>query len=242
MDKPKAQATTLLQVYAAPNVTAGSVRVFWRNYIRGQRPKKVHALDVSLPPDCDDPCVVGECVALNYLLLTKEILGPNRSGINLHLVVSKGAIRKLMLQKTMKPHVRRYAGFLQTRFADAGIHVEKNCDVWTTYLREPAELVSYLVCQEGTIETTQGAMCLTTHAVQRFAERVGMRDMSRAWQRLSSILSGCELTKTRPTASYLKDARYKESTLYRFMYGSNSIVAVVVTEDGWQKVVTLYFE
>jgi hypothetical protein len=69
------------------------VPVYWRT---GLHRRKV--LQVRLALTCQDRQSAAEAVAIRYLLGEANIFNANRTGINLKIVVSKGAIKKMARQ------------------------------------------------------------------------------------------------------------------------------------------------
>lgn len=122
----------ILTVLAQPTDNPELFEVFWANGVQKQGLLKVHVTTGVADKD-----VIAELGALHHLLVVKAIFGQDRAGRaaqkqttapsqdedadRLQLNVTSGQIRKLMQQKSKKPHLNAFAFFLATRFAGSNI-------------------------------------------------------------------------------------------------------------------------
>ncbi|MDD5410077.1 MAG: hypothetical protein PHF31_01460 [Methylobacter sp.] len=65
-------------------------------------------------------------IAIRYLLCEENIFNANRTGVNLKIVVSKGAIKKMAKQSTKKVDLYEYGYPILTRYGEAEIAVSKD--------------------------------------------------------------------------------------------------------------------
>lgn len=70
------------------------VPVHWRTGIH-----RIKSIRVRLALTCQDRQSAAEAVAIRYLLGEANVFNANRTGINLKIVVSKGAIKKLLAKQ-----------------------------------------------------------------------------------------------------------------------------------------------
>jgi hypothetical protein len=189
-DTPHIPARETLTVYAVPLMeeTLPRVRVFWTTSQRRRQ-----ALDVQLPADGQDPLATAELVALRYLLGEAAVLNHNRTGSNLRLVVSKGAIKKLARQDSHKRVLYDYGYPLLTRYADAVIEVCKD-RAWLPDITELSDIPLINGERYRGIELLQchglGQVGVTLHALERYQQYCNVRDLSRAWKSLQKRLKG----------------------------------------------------
>lgn len=135
--------------------------------------------------DISDPAVI-ELAALHYLLVDQGAMGTDRSGKNLHINTSCGAIKKIQKGRSSKKYLIEFSGFLRTRFVDAVIKTTKNSSII-----EDAEPVEVYV-SEPLVDTFQspyvGPVKLTYHALEAFYERGGYSKLDNAWRAMKKNL------------------------------------------------------
>lgn len=155
----------------AKSTTDGQFDVYWTNTtletLRGIIRVKV--------PAGEDRNIIAELHALQYLLEDEEVIGFNAVGnANIKLVVSSGAIKKLTRKASDKAHLIEHAKFLTTRFYGCKIEVEKS-EKWIGCAPERAERVALDAStphEETIVVNGLGAVSVTSHVVERFAERL----------------------------------------------------------------------
>ncbi len=158
------------------------VRVYWCS---GLHRKK--AVDIRLALTCQDPLAAAEAVAIRYLLGEANIFNTNRTGINLKIVVSKGAIKKMARQATQKLELYEYGYPILTRYGEAEISVSKD-KAWFPQYEElfnvPLVNGEALRGIEKIHSEGMGMVAVTLHALQRYAEHCGTLDMNTSWRNL----------------------------------------------------------
>lgn len=148
----------------------------------------VGAIDVSVPASEAEPYKLAELLAIKYLLLHTTYVGLNRTGKDLQLNVSSGAIRKTQKLQTTNTDMHFHGRFLQTRFAEAAIKVARRTD-WIEEFNGMVEDITPQDCLDLPIKTHVGEIYLTRHAVERFSEQMKISSLDRAWRRLSKLLT-----------------------------------------------------
>jgi len=164
------------------------VRVFW---CTGKNRKG--ALNIILASACSDKLAAAEAVAIRYLLSDQKVHGNNRTGSNLRLIVSKGALKKLSRQATQKLELYEYGYPLMTRYSEAEILVSKD----RSWLPDAGNLLD-IPCVDGEsmkgiekMETCHlGAIGVSRHALERYGQCCGTLDLNASWQNLNRRLKG----------------------------------------------------
>ncbi|WP_289245414.1 hypothetical protein [Methylophaga sp. UBA678] len=188
---------TILETFVQREpISQNQYRVFFRTQ-NGDRFSPVRAIDVSVITFHDEPYKLAELLAIKYVLLHKTYVGVNRTGKDLQLNVSSGAIRKAQKLHTTNSDMHLHARFLQTRFAEASIKVARRTD-WITLFNGEVEDISPNDCLDPPIKTHIGDIHLTRHAVERFCERMSISSIDRAWRRLSKMLTSSNWTIKKP--------------------------------------------
>lgn len=165
------------------------VRVYW---MTGKNRRK--AIDVSLPLTCSDSFAAAEIVAIRYLLGDANIFNVNRTGINLKIVFSKGAIKK-MIKNTAKKKTSPekhdlydYGYPIYTRYSEADIEISKD----KSWLPNQVELGDIPVINGEKLKGVEkihtdslGVIAITRHAMERYGEHCGTVDMSTTWKNIN---------------------------------------------------------
>lgn len=175
--------------------TGSSWDVYWRNGVQNQG-----VVHVAVAAIVDDPEIVAELSALQWILEHRSVFGVSQAGKGLCLTVSAGAIKKLAkaaekrggLKDSLlgKPHLFPYAKFLGTRFFGAEIQVAKD-DSW---LRPRAQNnIDELIIREPLPETLDvkgvGLVELSGHALEQFVRRQAGVEREDMWRFLRRIAS-----------------------------------------------------
>ncbi len=207
-------------------------------------------INVTIKSGVDDPEIVAELYALQWLLEHRSLFGVSQAGKGLALTVSSGAIKKLAkaAEKTTdlresqlgKPHLFPFAKFLGVRFYGTQITVEKRCD-WILP-RADNDVVDLEV--DGPLPSVievkgVGPAALTSHAYDQFASRNATLNREEAWRMLRRLLGS------------LRPARFSDERAesYRKKYGEKSCVMVhdetkwafvIMDESPLPRIVTAY--
>lgn len=147
---------------------------------------------VHVPEDAQDRDALAELTALHHLLVTQAVIGDDRAGNALHLIVSSGAIKKLAQRRSTKLHLVPFANFLATRFAEATITVEQKA----TWLKPRAEnrIAEVALTADALDDELElrpfGRVALTRHALDQFGMRANNPESpSDTWRAIRLILS-----------------------------------------------------
>lgn len=167
--------------------------IYWRNGVQVQG-----VIKVTVKNEIDDPEIIAELSAIQWLLEHRSVYGVSQAGKGLCLTVGAGAIKKLVkaAEKSSdlrqsglgKAHLFPYARFLGTRFVGADVTVEKD-DSWI----KPRALndVSELDISEPLAEIIDikgvGRVELTAHVLQQFEKRSAAGDRQEMWRLLRQI-------------------------------------------------------
>ncbi len=159
----------ILKVFTVATSEPDQFLVYWTNSsvsLKG-------IIKVRVTANIEDRAIAAELSALKHLLEQKSVIGQNLVGSSgIRLIVSSGAIRKLMHRKSDKVQLSPYAQFLTTRFSGCQLVVEKDkrwFDGCTPNLVE--DLLVSRPAQETIRVQGIGEVCVTRHIVDRFAER-----------------------------------------------------------------------
>jgi hypothetical protein len=158
------------------------VRVYWKTGLH-----RIQALDVRLTLSCPDRLAAAEAVAIRYLLGEKHVFNVNRTGINLRIVVSKGAIKKMARQVSQKADLYEYGYPILTRYGEADIQVSKD----KSWFPIDDDLLEIPVIQGESLRgieqmesETMGLIAVTRHALERYGEHCHTNNMNTSWKNL----------------------------------------------------------
>lgn len=207
----------------------GSYSVFWSTG------NQAGVVPVMVDVDSENGLILAEIWGLRHLLITKEILGCDRTGEDLTLNISCGAIKKLFLRKSSKKELVRHAIWLRTRFSDATVQCPKRTirpnDIRTALVRGHASNEPLLLVREDSsphdyVVTKLGRVRISCHAVMRLHERLGLKNHAASWRLIRKILRKERLDYASIPDSVLARKRkiYDEDALY------------LNSESGWQMV------
>jgi hypothetical protein len=134
--------------------------------------------------------IKAELKSLHLLLIDNHLLlGQNRSGNNLEIKISQGAIKKLQKQKSAKTDLIRFASFLTSRFADAHILVSKDKIKLTEDINEQTvNIYEATSLYDSGIINLIGKVIIKAHVVDAMFKRAEMKTKSNAWRRLRELL------------------------------------------------------
>ncbi len=139
---------------------------------------KCGVIEVTLPYESLDIDIVGELVALQHLIIDKEIFGKNAfHGEGLKVEVSKGAIKKILTGKTIKKEIIKYASFIPFLLQGISIKTHKKCsknDVFEGCISEKivVDVEKYTNTRLLVSSPVIGDIEITSHSVGRYLERV----------------------------------------------------------------------
>lgn len=219
-------------------IASNQYRVFFR-VKHETRTSCVRAIDVQLTSSESEPYKLAELLALKYLTMHTGYVGMNRTGKDLQLNVSSGAIRKTQKLQTTNADMHLHGRFLQTRFAAAHIRVSRRTS-WVQDFNGKVEEISLQDCLDPPIKTHVGDIHLTRHAIERFCERMDISSIDRAWRRLSKLLTSSkwEVKKAKQPLRNGKPNRTTE-TWALIRDNAPSIDIVIVRNPRVSRVVTV---
>jgi hypothetical protein len=139
---------------------------------------KCGIIDVTLPYESEDVDIVGELVALQYLIVDKEIFGQSAlHGEGLEVEVSKGAIKKILTGKTTKKEIIKYASFIPFLLQGISLKTHKKCsknDEYEECISEKilVDVEKYTNTRLLVSSPVIGDIEITSHSVSRYLERI----------------------------------------------------------------------
>ena len=236
----------LLKTYTYPTELADSFLVYWANSpLRAGGLLKVRVL-----PRLADPQIAAELAALQYLLEEKQVLGCQLSGnANTSLIVSQGAIRKLLHRKSDKAQLAPYANFLTTRFAGCKLAVAKDTRWFAGFIPDAVDdLLVGEPRREQVNVTGVGAVSVTQHVLDRYAHRfltaVPPDKLAQAaWKNLSKAATDPALQEvTRKGLWQAMNSALKGKQEGRYFLNPASQLVLVITDNPGEgkRLVTAY--
>lgn len=214
------------------------VRVYWKTGLH-----RIQAIDVRLTLSCPDRLAAAEAVAIRYLLGEKNVFNANRTGINLRIVVSKGAIKKMARQVSQKADLYEYGYPILTRYGEAEILVSKD----KSWFPSDNELNEIPVIHGDSLrgieklETdTMGLVAVTRHALERYGQHCETLDMNTSWKNLHRRLKDrLDRIQLPPAVILHKLRRYGEEPEV-WMHPSNPLHYVFCKKDDYRILVTVF--
>ena len=156
--------------------------------------------------------------------------GMNRTGRDLELHVSNGAIKKIQKQKTTNSDLVIHGRFLQVRFSDAVIKTARKFD-WVNDFNGQIEEIDSNDCTDLPVKTHVGELHLTRHAVERFSERMHIPTLDKSWRKLSKMLTKSSWSVKKPTKP-LRDGKPRRTTeTWQLQQGDGPAVDVVIVRS-----------
>ena len=221
----------------------GLYSVFWAT------PNQTGVVPVRVEVDTDDRLIMAEIWGLRHLLITKEVLGQDRTGEGLTLNVSRGAIKKLILRTSSKTELIKHAIWLRTRFSDADIRCPKktiNPDDIRRRLSdfgdagEPLLTIREDSSPHDYIDTSIGQVRISCHSVMRMQERLDLKNHAASWRVIRRILrkNGLETAMIPRSVLIQKRKQYDEDALY--LNSPSGWQMVFVPVEGGLVLTTIY--
>lgn len=214
-------------------IEKGLVRVFFRSFdsgAKGDFTPTVRAIDVQVPAHIlIDSHKVAELLALKYILLQSNVLGGNRTGKGLVLNVSNGAIKKAQKRTTSNKDLVKYGSFLQVKYVEASIITSRDFS-WASLFNGESVMVNLNDCADAPIETPQGDVHITRHAIERYMERIGSKSLDGSFRALSKSLRR-DRWELKSTPRPLKEDKKNQTTeSWRIIKGfdTNDMTVVII--------------
>lgn len=179
------------------------------------------SLEMVLPFESEDVEIIAELVAINYLILEKQIAGENRQdGNGITLNVSKGAIKKIALGKTTKKHLFKFGNFLTFILRGISIKTHKKrskTDICSSGNSERINVDVEKYTGIGVFAETElfGKVGITYHAMERFIEHATVEsgELKSPLKSMKSRISNPDMIKVElpERVKQHKDQKYGES-------------------------------
>jgi hypothetical protein len=227
-------------------ITDTKARVFWRV---GTKNKGI--IDLNLRSHSEDSALVGELMAIQYLLFDKKVFdrAPGGGG-GYKLVVSKGAIKKLALGKSSKKFAVKYASFLLNRMKGVTIEVSQKLE----FMANSDETLPLVIEEDKDIHTQEyaeiitpamGPVKITQHAVEQYEERISSGCPKKPWASLTKRLMHPELRIQPLDAKILahKERKYGRSdNVEAWSHPTSTFTYLIVLDDKGNRVLVTVFE
>lgn len=175
-----------------------------------------------------------ELFGIWYFLMSIEIAGQGRSAKNLKLVVSRGAIKRLLRESSSKAHLFSFTSALRTQlFGLKDIEVEKACAWAASASVDTSACVRWDGLPPDSPEVENpvlGRVRVTHHAVERYYDatnREGRADQ--VFQRVCRILREADQEARLPAHV----VQHKSRTYAH----ANEAARYLNTQSGWQTVI-----
>lgn len=204
-------------------------RVFFQIKTPGSS-STTRAIDVEINTFQEAPHKLAELLALKYILLHTTYAGFNRTGRDLALHVSNGAIRKVQKKQTTNGDMVVHGRFLQVRFSDATIKTERKFS-WVADFNGKVEDIDEKDCIDPPVKTHVGDLHLTRHAVERFSERMHIPTMDKSWRRLSKLLTQSKWSMKKPTKSLRDGKPHRTTETWQLQKGEGPTIDVVIVRN-----------
>lgn len=204
-------------------------RVFFQIKTPGSS-STTRAIDVEINTYQEAPHKLAELLAIKYILLHTTYAGTNRTGRDLSLHVSNGAIRKVQKKQTTNGDMVVHGRFLQVRFSDASIKTERKFD-WVADFNGKVEDIDMQDCIDPPVKTYVGDLHLTRHAVERFSERMHIPTMDKSWRRLSKLLTQSKWSMKKPTKALRDGKPHRTTETWELQKGEGPTIDVVIVRN-----------
>ena len=231
----------ILTVFANPESVFDNhvvVRVYWRSGLH-----RVNAVDVRLALTCQDPQAAAEAIVIRYLLGEVNIFNVNRTGINLKIIVSKGAIKKMARQASTKRDLYEYGYPILTRYGEAEISVSKE----KSWFPKDERLLDVPFINGESLRGIEkidsegmGKVAVTRHALERYGQHCGTLDMNTSWKNLHRRLNGRLDQITLPTKVLLHKLKKYGEKPEVWMCQNNPLHYVFLRKSDHRVLVTVF--
>ena len=211
-------------------------------------------LHINLPNGIEDGPVIAELSALRYLILEKKMLGHDSAPKGSLIVVSLGAIKKLLRQDTAKSHIVPYGRFLYLALDGCEMDVKKDRTLSTLPARVILQDDEPIEAPEITLDAVRSSwpvipfvavdnamVEITRHALERYQERFDTPYVRTAMNGLKKIMTSPivreldkgEVSRRNALRKHQKSGRH-------FLYGPSQTILVLIQEDGAWVLATVY--
>nr|WP_253652287.1 hypothetical protein [Vibrio sp. Y51_MX_L26] len=219
-------------------------RVFWRV---GTQRKGI--LNVTLDFESNDSALLCELCAIRYLLLEKQVFGrvPG-TGRGYKLVVSKGAIKKLVRGRSDKKCAQKFSAFLQSRLAGVQLEVSTKTEYMANIEEEATELLlaerkRYAGTFDAIETPAMGTVLVTAHAVSRYSERITSGKPKAPWLSLVKRIQNPEL-RIYPLAERERRRKAQKygtaDNIEEWGHPSSELYFLVLNDQGIRTLITTY--
>lgn len=214
------------------------IRVYWMS---GKLRKS--AIDIKLPLSCQDKFSAAELIAIRYVLGELKVYNAHRTGINLKIVVSKGAIKKMAKKSTSKFDLYEYGYPIFTRYAEAEISVSKD----KSWYPSEEELGQVTVIDGESLRGIEkihteslGVIGISFHAMEKYIKHCGTIDMSRTWKNLNRRFNGVLVQEELPSNVLKHKLRKYGDAPEVWKHPDDTVHYVFCNRDDYKILVTVF--
>lgn len=222
---------TLIETFAQrePVDQNNQYRVFFRvGHASGR--SATRAIDIEITESQESPHKLAELLALKYILLHSTYAGMNRTGRDIELHVSNGAIKKIQKQKTTNGDMVVHGRFLQVRFSDAVITTARKFD-WVNNFNGKVDEIDINDCIDPPVITHIGELHLTRHAVERFSEHMHIASLDKSWRRLQKMLTKSTWSIKKPSQPLRDGKPQRTSETWQLQNGDGPALDIVIVRS-----------
>jgi hypothetical protein len=194
---------------------------------------------VTVAAKLPDKELIAELSATQHLLEVAEVCSADRTGNNLTITVSFGAIRKLASGRSAKEHLAPFAMFLRTRFFDAQLVTSKSEDFihYPAAHSNPSSITIVRACPSYATLPGGERAGVTFHALEHFRIRFAFERASDAWRELRS----CAAHSATRSSKLTSDDVLKYGSSVRAFDCFNGARLIVVDDGVFPMIVTAYW-
>lgn len=182
-------------------------------------------------PQLDDSRTAAELVAIQYLLVERNVAGHNKAGAGLIIKTSCSTIMDLVEASSSKSYLSPYANFLRTRFLGAVVEHEEGPYTWADELCE--QEVDYVIAGKPSLTTIEvagiGPVELTAHAVKKYIQRFDRKPV-KAWREFIRIGRDAKLSERTGKWRVFHDLKHRRPARY-FVDPKREVVLVITEPD-----------
>lgn len=195
----------------------------------------------------EDSDVIAELVVIRHLVLKVNALKKDIiSGFGTKLIVSKGAIKKMINGKSTKEHILIYGDFLSKRLDGVGLEVNTQKSTYVTFENTKENYLSNeLVIREPLLKVmfpSIGEVSITPHAVHRYTERNATGTPKNPWKSIIDCLKSSKITKLEIPQKQLeyKNTKYGDQSIE--MWGvPKGTMRYLIVKNGRERVLVTAF-
>jgi len=221
-------------------------RVFWRVSLTRNG---IVDVEKTGGDNAADELIIAELCAIQHLLFEKMVLDREPAGgEGYKLVVSKGAIKKLINGKSAKSHLQAYSSFLYNRMNNCSLVVEHKMDLMADEHNTVPVIINqcsskYTGYFNSVSTPALGEVYITAHAVKQYAERITGGTPKKPWSSLVGRLNNPGLIQVALPNNVMKHKLKKYGdvdNIENWTHTTSLFNYLVINNNGKRTLVTVY--